>query len=209
MWCSRLDIIIHISSFRLNVNANAEMTKCKTPSLRRLVYLHQLTRVRAACLWYSDESLPHPEQDSWPTMYLTIFYRGFQRLSHIANTWFISGSQNPQIRIYATFLITSFDEYIEVCSLESGHQCRAIGFSILVWIFASRLFDFDLHRYTIFFQRDRSLMRFTCLTFTNRRSTFSSITRWWRRRLMTSSRNLLSKAISKVTMRRKKWRKKI
>ena len=193
-----------------------------------------------------------------------------------------------ETKICEIFLITSLsDAYIEVCSLKSEHQCRTITFSFLVWIVANRLFDFDLHRYTIFFQRDRNFMRSenllsfmtwssflivcfhvnrhisdveialkcksvkrkkektqawmnyiilrnkiavesslahvatttinkiitetlaTCLTFTDRRSTFSSITRWWRRRLMTFSRNLFSKIVSKMAIRKKIWRRKI
>ena len=65
-----------------------------------------------------------------------------------------------ETRIYEIFLITSFDAYIEVCSLESRHQCRAIAFPFLIWIVANRLFDSDLNRYIIFFQRNRSFMRF-------------------------------------------------
>ena len=53
-----------------------------------------------------------------------------------------------ETRIYETFLITSFDAYIEVCSLRFEHQCRAIVFSFLIWIVASRLLDFDLNRYS-------------------------------------------------------------
>ena len=70
-----------------------------------------------------------------------------------------------EIRICEIFLITSFDAYIEICSLEFEHQCRTIVFSFLIWIVASRLFDFDLNRYTIFFQRDRNFMKFEDFSF--------------------------------------------
>ena len=109
---------------------------CKTSSLRRLIYMHQLTRVKVASQYacYSNESLLHQEQNSWSTMYLTIFYRDFQRLSHIANTWSIRDSHSFQTRICKTLLITSFDAYIEVCSLESESR------------FDNRLFVSDLNR---------------------------------------------------------------
>ena len=55
-----------------------------------------------------------------------------------------------ETRVYEILLIISFDAYIEICSLESRHQCRAIAFSFLIWIVASRLFDSDLNRYTMF-----------------------------------------------------------
>ena len=59
-----------------------------------------------------------------------------------------------EIRICEIFLITSFDAYIEICSLKSKHQCRAIVFSFLIWIVANRLFDSDLHRYNYDVERN-------------------------------------------------------
>ena len=55
-----------------------------------------------------------------------------------------------ELEICEILLITSSDEYIEVYSLRSEHQCRAVDFSSLIWIIASRLFDSDLNRYNIF-----------------------------------------------------------
>ena len=115
-----------------------------------------------------------------------------------------------EIKIYEIFLITSFDAYIEICLLKFEHQCRTIVFSFLIWIVASRSFDFDLNCYTIFFQRDRNFMKFTCLTskstFTSSwKSSFSNIIR-----LMTFSRNLFSKIVSRWRIMRKKlWKEKI
>ena len=88
------------------------------------------------------------------------------------------------------------------------NQNLKIVYSFLIWIVANRLFDFNLNRYIIFFQRDRSFMKFTCLTskstFTSSwKSSFSSIIR-----LMTFSRNLLSKVASKMTSHEKKNEKK-
>ena len=55
-----------------------------------------------------------------------------------------------ETKICEIFLITSLsDAYIEICSLKSEHQCRAITFSFLIWIVANRLLDSDLHRYII------------------------------------------------------------
>ena len=208
---SKLFIFMNVSSifckFHFFVNDFEMQFICKIFSFRKLIYLHQLTRIKIACFWYSNESLFYQKQNSWSIMYLTIFYRDFQRLSHIANTWFISSFQNFRIEIYAIFLITSFDEYIEICFLEFEHQCRTIDFSFLIWIIANRLFDFDLHRYIIFFQRNRNFMKFTCLTFTNRRRIFSNIIRWWRRRFVTFSKKLLSKTISRMMMKKKNEKK--
>ena len=81
----------------INTNAKFDEIRCKISFFRKLIYLHQLTRIRIACLWYSNESLFHQKQNSWFIMYLTIFYRDFQRLSHIANTWSIFNFQNSRI----------------------------------------------------------------------------------------------------------------
>ena len=98
--------------------------------------MHQLTKIRIASQYacYSNESLLHQEQNSWSTMYLTIFYRDFQRLSHIANTWSIRDSHSFRTRICEILLITSFDAYIEVCSLKSESR------------FDNRLLVSDLNR---------------------------------------------------------------
>ena len=88
------------------------------------------------------------------------------------------------------------------------NQNLKIVYSFLIWIVANRLFDFNLNRYTIFFQRNRNFMKFTCLT---SKSTFTSI---WKSsfsniiRLMTFSRNLFSKIVSKMTSHEKKMKKK-
>ena len=65
---------------------------------KKLIYLHQLTRIKTLFHWYSNESLFHQKQNSWFTMYLTIFYRNSQRLSYIVNTWFIFNFHNFRIK---------------------------------------------------------------------------------------------------------------
>ena len=115
---------------------------CKTSSLKRLIYMHQLIRVKIAfhIACYSNESLLHQEQNSWSTMYSTTLYRNFQRLSHIANTWSIRDSHNFRIRICETLLITSFDAY------------RSLLTKIWTSRFDNRLFVSDLNRCKSFFR---------------------------------------------------------
>ena len=185
--------------------------KCKTSSFRRLIaninWLELELQFNMLIIQTNRCFIKSKIRDLLCTRRLSIEIFSDYRISLINNLFVIFTVL--ETKIYETFLITSFDAYIEVCSLKFEHQCRAIVFSFLIWIVASRLLDFDLNRYIIFFQRNRSFMKFMCLTFTNRRRTFSNITRWWRRRFVTFSRNLLSKAISKVMIRRKIWKKKI
>ena len=105
--------------------------ECKISSFKRLIYMHQLI-IAFQYICYSNESLLHQEQNSWFTMYLTTFYRNFQRLSHIVNTWFIRDSHSSRTRICEILLITSFDAYIEVCSLKFEHQDLIIVYSFLI-----------------------------------------------------------------------------
>ena len=103
-------------------------------------------------------------------------------------------------------LITSFDAYIEVCSLRSEHQNLIIVYSFLIWIVANRLFDSDLNRYIILFQRDRNFMRSTCRTFENQQSRRVESRHSRVRvtiRLMTLSRNW---AMIRKKARKKIWR---
>ena len=137
------NLVLHSYQFRFCISKKNNLDLCKTSSLRRLIYLHQLTKVRVAShnACYSNESLLHQEQNSWSTMYSTILYRNLQRLSHIVNTWFIRDSHNLRTRICEILLITSFDAYIEVCSLKFEHQDLIIVYSFLIWIVT--LFSFN------------------------------------------------------------------
>ena len=117
------------------------MSQCKTSSFKKLIYLHQLIRIRVAShnACYSNESLLHQEQNSWSTMYLTTLYRDSQRLSHIANTESIRDSHSFRIRICETLLITSFDAY------------RSLLTKVWTSRFDNRLFVSDLNRCKSFF----------------------------------------------------------
>ena len=105
-----------------------------------------------------------------------------------------------EIKSCEIFLITSFDAYIEICSLkfeqEFEHQCRIIVFSFLIWIVILFSFNEIDVSWNLYVWRSQIDNRFW-------KSSFSNIIR-----LMTFSRNLFSKIVSKMTMKKKIKKKK-